>query len=120
MPAFFVPMVDADKQEEAYNEIAQFVGAGAHAPGKRIYSMTWKHDGVVWTATVGETLRGTETKIIGRGRAATYREVPRSTSATVLAICSGFPYLIAHDNKSRYWNLPILAGEPSRTVLFDA
>lgn len=112
-------MVEPEKQEEAYAEIAQFIGAGAHAPGQRIYAMTWMHNGVEWTATVGDTLRGTETKKIGRGRAATYQDIPRRTDDTVLAIYSGAPYMIAHDNKSRYWNLPILAGEPSRVVMFD-
>lgn len=119
MPAFFVPMVEPVKQEETYAELAQFIGASAHRPGRRIYSLTWRHDNVEWIATVGETLRGTETKKIGRGRAATYRDVHRGTSDTVLAIYSGVPYLIAHDNKSRYWNMPILAGEPSRVVMFD-
>lgn len=118
MPDFFVPMVAADEQEEAYKELAHFVGSQPHAPDKRIYSMTWKHKGVEWTATVGETLRGTELKQIGKGQNSTYREVPRSTSDTVLAIFADVPYKIVHDNKSRVWNVPIYAGEPSRVIDF--
>lgn len=118
MTEFSVPMIEPDKQEEMYGAFAQLAGSSALGPGKRIRSITWKHDGVIWTATVGEQFRGTETKQIGRGRSTTYREVPRSTSDTVLAIFPGHPYKIVHDNKSRYWNLPIYAGDPTQVVLF--
>jgi hypothetical protein len=36
----------------------------------------------------------------------------------VLAIFPGNPGLIAHDNKSRMWNLPILTGESWNIVRF--
>ena len=120
MPAFFIPNVDPEKQEERYRELAHNVGAVAADPARRIYSMTWKHDGVVWTATVGEQIRGIATIVKGRGRDKTYREVPRSTNETVWAIFAHVPFLIAHDGAGRYWNWPILAGEPSRIVYFDA
>ena len=119
MPDFFVPRVDTNEQEDAYKQLADFVGVASLDPARRIYSMTWKHDGVEWTAVVGEELRGTETKKIGKGRKATYREVPRGTNDTVLAVFSGVPHRIVHDNKSGYWNMPIYAGEPSRVEYFE-
>ena len=120
MPSFFVPMVDPDKQEAAYKELAEFAGATAQPLGSRIFSMTWSHNGVVWTATVGERLNGLETVKKGRGRDARSYERPRHTSDTVLAIYAGVPFLIMHDNKSRYWNVPILAGNPHHIVNFTA
>lgn len=119
MPEFFVPLVEPDNQEAAYQDMAKFAGAAPRAAGNRIYSMTWRHDGVVWTATVGETLTGVETVTIGRGRDRKYREVPRSTNDTVMAIFPGAPGLIVHDDKSKRWANPILTGEAIETVRFD-
>jgi len=68
MPQFFVPLVDADKQEDAYTEMAALIGAAIAPPANRIYSMTWKHNDTEWTATVGEQLHGIATIENGRGR----------------------------------------------------
>jgi hypothetical protein len=119
MPGFFVPFVEADVQEEAYKEIADYIGASPRAPADRVYSMTWRHHRTVWTATVGETLRGVETVTTGRGRTRQQREVPRHSNDTVLAIFPGNPGLIAHDNRSRSWNMPILTGEAWNIVKFN-
>lgn len=118
MPGFFVPFVEADQQEAAYNEIAKYIGASPRAPAERVYSMTWRHNRTVWTATVGETLRGVENVTTGRGRNRREREVPRHSNDTVLAIFPGNPGLIAHDNRSRIWNMPILTGEALNIVMF--
>ena len=119
MPEFFVPLLEPERQEEAYHQLAAHVGAFGRPAGERIYSMTWRHDRVIWTATVGEKLRGTETVVVGRGRDKREQEVPRSTSDTVLAIFPGSPGLIAHDNHSRRWNMPILTGQELQLVHFD-
>lgn len=120
MAKFFVPVVDEAKQEEFYFAFAAMAGSEPHAPNRRICSITWHHDGVVWTAVVGEHLRGIETVVKGRGRQKQHLERPRHTSDTVLAIFSGAPFKVVHDNHSRYWNLPIYAGEPTRVEYFDA
>jgi hypothetical protein len=120
MPSFFVPMVDADQQEAAYGDLADFAGMAIQPPDRRVFSITWTHDGVEWTATVGEQLSGTETVTKGRGRDRRYFQVPRHTTDTVLAIFEGVPFRIMHDNRSRIWNLPIYAGKPSRVVNFTA
>src|SRR3712207_9121151 len=65
------------------SELAQFAGAVAQPLDNRVFSITWKHDGVVWTATVGEQLRGTQTVTKGRGRDTRSFEVPRHTTDTV-------------------------------------
>lgn len=118
MPDFFFPMVDPDKQEDAYQQVAKYVGAAPLALGERVYSMTWRHNSATWTATVGETLHGTEIITTGRGRNRREREVPRSSTDTVLAIFPGNPGMIAHDNKSKVWNLPIYTGEALLLVRF--
>lgn len=116
---FFVPKVEASAQEEAFGEIAAFLGVAKPDAKHRVHSIVWNHDGVRWTATVGDQLRGVATIVKGRGRDKRYLEVPRYTSDTVLAIFQGAPFMIAHDNHSRYWNLPIYAN-PTSVVLFDA
>ncbi|GBH30618.1 hypothetical protein [Sphingobium xenophagum] len=119
MPAFFVPKCDAEKQDEQYVEWAQKVHGGVAAPDRRIYSITWRADGVEWTATVGEELRGVETITKGRGRMKREMTVPRHTNDTVLAIYEGDPFIIVHDSASRTWNWPIYAGRPSSVVRFS-
>lgn len=118
MPAFFVPKCDPDKQEETYVDWAKAVNGGVADPDRRIYSITWRHDGIEWTATVGEQLRGTETITKGRGRMKKEITVPRHSSDTVLAIYEGDPFMIVHDSNSRTWNWPIYAGRPSSVVRF--
>ncbi len=118
MSQFFMPLIEPEKQEDAYQELARHFNVVAREPADRIRAISWKHNGVTWTATVGEQLRGTEDKKIGRGRAATYREVPHHSNDTVIVIFEGAPFQIVHDNKSRVWNVPIYAGTPSQVIRF--
>ena len=120
MPAFFVPQVEADLMEECYQQIAGLFNVTAPPPADRIFSITWTHDSVEWTATVGQQLKGFATITKGRGRDQRISRVARSTSDTVLAIFAGVPFQIAHDNHSRIWNMPIYAGSPSTVVRFPA
>lgn len=62
-PAFFVPRVAPENQEECYVEFARAIGRAAPAAGSRIYSISFTHNGERWTATVGEQLRGSATKM---------------------------------------------------------
>lgn len=119
MPKFFVPFVDQANQEDAYEAIARMIGAAPRPLKDRAYSMTWQHHKTVWTATVGKKFTGVETIVVGRGRNKREREVPRSSDDTVLAIFPGEPGLIAHDNKSRTWNLPVYTGSGWNIVMFD-
>ena len=119
MTQFFVPFVGPEDQEVTYTELAELVGAGVAQPSQRIFSITWKHNGVEWVAKVGEQLRGEAWVTQGRGRNKREVRVAHSSSDTVLAIFEGYPFLIAHDNNSRQWNLPILAGNPHTVVRFE-
>jgi hypothetical protein len=116
---FFVPNAEPQDQEQAYLELTSWVNAAVPGPTNRVYSITWKHDGTEWTATVGKQLNGTQTITKGRGRQQRTMTVPRSSSDTVLAIFLGVPFIIVHDDRSRTWNQPIYAGSPSRIVHFS-
>jgi hypothetical protein len=53
---------------------------------KRIYSVNYVHDGVEWTATVGETLRGVGRKTVRRREQKFEGSTSHSDPATVRAI----------------------------------
>src|SRR5579875_2980020 len=66
--AFFVPPEHPDftpeQQEAAYAEFAAMCRRPVPESDKRIYSITYVHDGEEWTATVGEPLRGVRYKTV--------------------------------------------------------
>lgn len=52
---FFVPGVDDPEQaERAYAEMAEACGRSVPPPEKRIYSLSYEHDGKEYRATVGK------------------------------------------------------------------
>lgn len=116
-PAFFIPNVDEAKVEEAYAIMAKYCGRPMPSVGERIYSITFKHDGVDWTATVGETLKGIK-YVMNRGRET---RQPHSDQATVIAIFPGTPYVVFTSKGPTFgadrstWENPFWAGEP-RTI----
>ncbi len=112
-PTFFVPNSKAGKEEELYARYAKVCNASVPALDTRIYSVGFRHDGVEWIATVGETLIGTGIRTVGRGRQK--REYPTSHSdpATVQAIFAGSPtYMAVTDGFRTRWANPFLIGEP--------
>lgn len=111
-PSFFVPLVDADKQEAAYEALALVCGTSPLPPGSRIYSITFVHHSGTWSATVGQVLSGTKTvtkKVRGER---VERTQHLSDNATVLAIFPGYPYLVVHDGNRSKWENPFFAGQP--------
>lgn len=58
MPAFFLPHCPPESEEGAYADIAQGCNREVPPIGRRIYSISFEHDGILWIATVGEHLRG--------------------------------------------------------------
>jgi len=120
MPSFFVPHIDPEKHEEIYAELAQIAQRAVPLAGSRIYSITFRHNGETWTATVGETLKGTRIHTKGRGRTRIEREVPVRDGSTVMAIFPGVPFMVWHDGASRHWTNPFMAGEPSSITYFTS
>lgn len=64
MTDFFVPDVDGlpGDPEERYQELARRAGAVAPPHGERIRTVAFTSDREEWTATVGQTMRGTTSK----------------------------------------------------------
>jgi hypothetical protein len=116
-PSFFVPAADPDNEESVYAEFADWCGCSIPSRSKRVYSITFIHDGVEWTATVGEQLKGFE-----RGRSPRNRV---SDPAFVLAIFPGNPYMVVTnhgiaENVGSEWVNPFLAGEPKSITYFSS
>lgn len=126
--AFYVPPEHPDftpeQQEAAYAEFAAMCRHPLPEPGKRIYSITFTHDGEEWTATVGETLRGVRYKTVrSRGQKVEQR-IPVSDPATVLAIFPGDPYFVVTShrfwgNVRSAWENPFMAGRPQSVTYFS-
>ena len=122
-PSFFVPGVNPEDQEEAYGDFATRCGRSLPPPEERIYSITFRHDGEEWVATVGKTLTGTGPAGFRKGkRLAGSREL--SDPATVLAIFAGSPFLVftnkgpAAGVKSA-WENPFMAGDLQSVAPFS-
>jgi hypothetical protein len=117
MAQFFIPGTDPDNWEEVYGTLAKLCGRDVPPAGERVYSITFTHEGEVWTATVGETLRGSKT--VKRGRSRVERTVPLSNRSTVMAIFPDVPFLVWHDGEARTWANPFLTGEPVAITRFS-
>lgn len=120
-PKFFVPYSEAPERD--YAALAASCGVLPLAPGKRIYSITFRHDSDWWTATVGRPLLGTRRRVTRkRGqRQPIEREERLSDPAEVLAIFSGIPFMVFTTAGIRHrsaWANPFLAGEPEYVTLF--
>lgn len=93
---FFVPGAAPGREEERYQELADWCRRAAPAE-RRVCGIDWVHNGARWTATVGERLTGAKTrKTRSRGKALE-RTTPLSDPATVLAIFPGKAYLVVTD-----------------------
>ena len=52
---FFIPQADnIEQSERVYSAIAEFIGATIQETSKRVYSITYKHNGKTMVAVVGE------------------------------------------------------------------
>lgn len=121
--AFFVPDATAEDQEQVFAEFAKWCGVPLPPIDKRIYSITFGHDGEVWIATVGETLRGERTKTSTVRGKKVGRTTPVSDPARVLAIFPGSPFQVVTDhniarNVGSRWTNPFLAGHPKSVTYF--
>lgn len=116
-PTFFIPGFPEDQHEAIYHEMAR--AGNTAATDERVYSIRFSHDGIMWTATVGERLKGTKT-VAKKGRETVQQH---SDDATVLAIFPGNPYIVATSRHPfgtdrSLWENPFMAGEPRSVTLF--
>jgi hypothetical protein len=112
---FFVPGVPAEEAEQQYSLLAERSGVPVPPPGERIQSITFRRDGVAWTAAVGQRLAGSELVRDTAGDAL----LTRSDPATVRAVFAGDPYMVMTDAEPSgavvsVWDNPFAA--PKHTV----
>lgn len=119
-PIFFVPDVPADRQEQVYAHMAANGGGGIPPHADRIYSITFGHDGIEWTATVGHPMRGvqgTTKKVRGEKR---WVETPVSDSTVIAAIFPGHPFVIFHTGGRSAWANPFYSSDVKSKTRFSA
>jgi hypothetical protein len=122
-PAFFVPAATDENKESVYTDFAKWCGVPVPPLEKRVYSIVFSHDGEIWNATVGETMRGTRSssrKVKGH---AVEHTIHVSDPALVLAIFPGSPFMVVTNhrivgNVGSRWENPFLAGEPRSVTRF--
>ena len=122
---FFVPIGERENQEATYATLAQFAQQAVPSFKRRVYALVWMYDGVEWTATVGESLRGVERrKGTSKGKKV-IRERFRSDPATVLAIFEGQPFFVVTNlgfnggPPGSGWANPLMAGFVKSVTYFD-
>src|SRR6267143_4823594 len=98
-PSFFVPAATPDNQESVYAGFAEWCQRPVSPLERRIYSITYVHDGDEWTATVGEALRG----IRYRTSRSKGKKIERTNQigdpAIVLAIFPGVPFKVVTNHR---------------------
>jgi hypothetical protein len=124
MPQFFVPNTTPEEAERAYANLAEFCRRPAGPANHRVHHIEWTHDGDAWVATIGERLRGERIRTTRRKRGPVTTRKPLSDPAVVLAIFPEEPYIVVTDARplgesTSHWANPLMAGRPSKIVLFD-
>ena len=122
-PIFFVPAATAETQESVYADFAKWCGVSLPPTAERVFSIVFMHNGEVWHATVGETMRGTKystRKVKGQEVEQSH---PVSDPALVLAIFPGSPFMVVTNhriagNVGSRWENPFLAGKPESVTYF--
>src|SRR5271163_2863914 len=110
-PTFFLPKPtpDTEDTEELYAKFAAACNSSVPSFEKRIFSITFMHDGIEWTATVGETMCGTERKTVRRKGHKIVQEIKHRESAMVLAVFAGNPFQVVINEMRGRWHNPLLA-----------
>jgi hypothetical protein len=125
MTAFFLPRAGDDEQaERLYDALAEFAGCEPAPADRRVHAIRFSHDGARWIARVGEELGGRRTTQQLRRGELIERTEQLSSSARVLAIYPGSPYVVVTDAQPitgapSEWANPFFA-EPDTVTYFDA
>ncbi len=120
---FFLPFTNSvSDAENAYTQLAKLCGSTPPPIGERVYSISFKHNGETWHATVGERLGGTKVDVRKSKGARKEHEVALSDPAIVVAIFPGHPYFVAtaleQGSCRSAWENPFMAGSPSSVTYF--
>jgi hypothetical protein len=116
-PVFFLPYLPPDLQGDSYAYMASQVERNVPCLGKRIYSITFSHDETLWTATVGQRLRGYRPVLEKPEKID--RSLPVQDSAMVLAIFPDDPYCVVTDSDPQtLFANPFYAATPTHIEYF--
>ena len=120
---FFVPFTESESEaESAYSTLAHSCHAALPPLNNRVYSITFKHNGETWVATVGERLAGSKLHVSKSKDVQKQHQVPLSDPAVVVAIFAGNPYFVVTATEPGIgrsaWENPFMAGSPSAVVHF--
>jgi hypothetical protein len=123
-PAFFVPAATPENQETVYVDLAKLGRCAVPLVERRIYSITYTHDGEEWTATVGQHLKGVRYRTSRVKGQKVEREQRLSDPAVVLAIFAGDPFFVVTNhrivgNVGSRWENPFMAGRPDSVTYFS-
>ncbi len=123
-PVFFVPAATDENRESVYAGFAKMCGVSAPELSKRVYSITFRHNGDVWVATVGERLQGKKYTTKRIGGVTHERSQALGDPALVLAIFPGVPFQVVTDHDlarsvGSRWANPFLAGSPDSIGYFS-
>ena len=133
-PAFFLPSREPDgawssseatlgNQEARYADLAKWCGCDVPSAEKRPYSITYTTNGERWTATVGESLKGSRQRFVRSRGSRVEKTESLSDPAIVLAIFPGPSYIVATSeglagNIGSQWVNPFCAGAPKSVDYF--
>ncbi len=123
-PRFFLPASSPETAEDDFAQLADFARTRVPDHSQRTYSITFLHNGVEWTATVGKSLRGIPSLNSRSSGGRSGNGAPVSDPAIVLAIFPGDPYLVVTNDlfvgntASRLAN-PFMAGRPLSITRFE-
>lgn len=118
-PAFFVPEVPISEQKARYVDMAAASRCGVPPIEERLYSITFGHDGIEWTATVGRPMRGVKGAMKRVRGQRVWKEVPVFDSTIIAAIFPGHPYVIFHTGERSPWENPFYSSNVSSTTRFS-
>lgn len=123
-PTFFVPAAAPESEESVYADFAKWCGRTVPPVESRIFSITYRHDGDEWTATVGETLRGIRRHVTKSKGKKVERSQHIGDPALVLAIFPGVPFMVVTNhriagNVGSAWENSFLAGQPTAITYFS-
>ena len=96
---FFIPDVESERTEEVYKSITDFAAMqGWPATGRRIFKLSYRHDGEYYEAEVGRRARNGE---------------------IVWAILESGPYLICTLTRGVMGGMPLLVGRDDAIHVTD-
>ena len=98
MPRFFVPLCPPECEEGSYAHLAQSCDRKVPPVGHRIYSIIFEDHGIVWTATIGEHLRGRKAVKVKNKETVEWQI---DDPALVLAIFPPLPYCVLTNLKGK-------------------